>query len=219
MTMPRYAQDAIMSQGSGGGMGSGIDFNGLAGGLSSLFGGLFGHSGAPYEAYKDELSKYFNEAKGYQNPFYQAGTGAIPQLQEWLAGQKDPSKFINNLMGQYQESPWAKYMQDQSMRAGLNAASAGGGGPGNMGGAGLGSTPFLQQAQQNASNISSGDMQNWLGRVLGINTQYGQGMENMVNRGQNAANSLSQLANDFGQRSAEAEMGRSAREGQDSSNF
>jgi len=38
-----------------------------------------------------------------------------------------------------------------------------------------GSTPMMQQAQQNAQNISSGDMQNWLSQVLGINNQYGQG--------------------------------------------
>lgn len=215
MTMPRYAQDSIMNQGQGGF--GGLDFGGLGQGLASMFGGLFGNSGAPYEAYSDELQNYYNQARQTQNPFYQAGVGAIPQYQQWLSGQQNPSQFINNLMGQYQESPYAKYLQDQSMRAGLNAASAGG--IGNMGGAGLGSTPLMQQAQQNAANISSQDLQNWLSRVLGINTQYGQGVQNMMTGGQNAANQLSNMAGNFGQRFAESEMGRSAREQQDTSNF
>lgn len=176
-------------------------------GLEGIFQGMFGPDpGAPYQRAEDQLNNFYNQAQGFQNPFYQAGTGAIPQYQQWLQGQQDPSKFINNLMGQYQESPYAKYLQDQAMKAALNAASAGG--VGNMGGAGLGSTPFLQQSQQNAANISSQDLQNWLGRVLGINTQYGQGVQNMMTGGQNAANSLSNLARGFGQDISQMEWNR-----------
>lgn len=167
-------------------------------GLNGLFQGMFGPNPAePYQDAEDSLQNFYNQAQGAQNPFYQAGIGAIPQYQQWLSGQQDPSQFINKIMGQYQESPYAKYLQDKTLRTGMNAASAGG--VGNMGGAGLGSTPFLQQAQENSANISSGDMQNWLSHVLGINTQYGQGTQNLMTGGHNAANTLSQLAQNFGQ--------------------
>ena len=76
--------------------------------------------------------------------------------QDWLQTQKDPSKFINDQMANYQESPYAHYLQQQSMRAGQNAASA----------SGLsGSTPLMQQMQQNSGQIASGDMNQWLQNV------------------------------------------------------
>ena len=94
-------------------------------------------------------------------------------------------------MGQYQQSPWARYQQQQAMRMANNMGSA----------TGLtGSTPLQLQAQQNAANISSQDMNNWLQNVLGINTQYGQGQQNLMAGGQGAANALTSLYGDMGER-------------------
>lgn len=165
-------------------------------GLAGVLGGLFGNSAGPYHEYSDWLGK----AQEKQNPFYNAGTGALTNYQDWLTGMKDPSSFINRLMNQYQESPWARYQQQQAIRAGQNAGSASGL---------MGSTALAQQLQQNASNISSQDMQQWLQNVLGINTAYGQGQQNLITGGQNAANALTNI---LGQR-GEAAYG--ARAGQD----
>lgn len=172
-------------------------------GMGGLLGGLFGNSGAPYKSAMDEYMRWGNRAAGAQNPFYNAGTGAIPDYQNWLKSMQNPSGFINNLMGQYKESPWANFMQKQGVRAGQNAASA----------SGLtGSTPFAQQLQQNAENISSQDMGNWLQNVLGINTQYGQGLNTLMTGGQNSANALTNLygnmANFMGQGAYGQQAGR-----------
>lgn len=193
--------------GSGfGGMNGGM----AAGGLSGLLGGLFGDSGSPYDAAMDQYQQWANKAQGAQNPFLQAGTGAIGNYQNWLSGMQDPSKFMNNLMGQYQESPYAKYMQQQSMRAAQNMGSA----------SGLtGSTPLQMQAQQNASNISSQDMQNWLGNVLGINTQYGQGQNNLMGMGANSANALTNMYGQMGQQMGQAAYGQQAGKNQDFMNM
>lgn len=175
-------------------------------GLGGFLGGMFGNSGEPYEAASGELKNYLNKAAGYQNPFFNAGAGAIPDYQKWLQGMSNPSGFINGLMGQYQESPWAKYQQQQSMRAGTNAASA----------SGLtGSTPFAQQLQQNAQNISSQDMNQWLQNVLGINTQYGQGVGNLMTGGQNAANAMTNLFGDYGKSIAEQKYNQKTAENND----
>jgi hypothetical protein len=160
---------------------------------------MFGDSGAPYGAYGDELEKYFNKGIDYQNPFYQAGTGAIPKYQDWLNKMQNPGDFINKTMEGYQESPWAKNMQDYAQRAGTNAASANG-----M----IGSTPFANQMQQNAAGISSQDMQNWLGQVLGINSQYGQGQGNLMAGGQNAGNMISQMLGQLGRGKGQAAFGQ-----------
>lgn len=159
-------------------------------GVPGIAQGLWGHSDRPYQKAGEAYQPYYHEAQGYQNPFFQAGQGALGDYQGWLKGQQDPSGFINHLMGQYQESPWAKYQQQQAMRAAQNMGSA----------SGLtGSTPLQLQAQQNASNISSGDMQNWISNVLGINTNYGTGLQGLIQGGQGAANNMSSLASNAGE--------------------
>ena len=179
-------------------------------GLGGLLGGLFGDSGAPYEDAMNQYKQYAAKAENTQNPFLQAGQGAIGPYQDWLKGMQNPSGFMNNLMGQYQQSPFAKYQQQQAMRAGTNAASAGGL---------MGSTPFAQQMQQNASNISSGDMQNWLQNVLGINNQYGHGQQNLMGMGQNSANALTNMYGNMGQLMGEGAYGQRAGQNQDFMNM
>lgn len=187
--------------GSNFGMDMGSQFANSGAGLTQFLQGLFGNSGAPYQAASNQYQKYYNQAIDKQNPFYNAGVGAIGNFQDWLNGMKDPSGFVNSLMGKYQESPWAKYMQQQAMRAGQNAASA----------SGLaGSTPFAQQMAQTAAGISSQDMQNWLNNVFGINTQYGEGEGTLMQGGQHAADFMGDLYGQLGNNMAEAAYGREA---------
>jgi hypothetical protein len=175
-------------------------------GAAGFLGGMFGDSGRPYEDAMKQYRKWANRASGAQNPFYNAGVGAIGNFQDWLSGMKDPSKFIDNLMGKYQQSPWAKFQQQQAIRAGQNAGSA----------SGLtSSTPLTQFMQQNAANISSKDMNQWLSNVLGINNQYGAGEQSLMQGGQNAANVLSNIFNEMGGRMGEAAYGRGAGRQQD----
>ncbi len=183
-----------------------MDSNMFGSGLGGLLGGMFGNSGSPYGDAMSQYQKYMQQAQGVQNPFLQAGTGAIGNYQNWLQGMQDPTKFMNNMMGQYQESPFAKFQQQQGMRAANNMGSATG-----M----TGSTPLMQQAQQNAQNISSGDMNNWLQNVLGINSQYGQGQQNLMNMGQGSANALSGMYGQMGQQMGEGAYGQRAGQNQD----
>ncbi len=175
-------------------------------GLGGILGGMFGHSGRPYDKAMEQYQQYGNMAAGAQQPYANAGQGAIGNYQQWLQGQKDPSQFINNLMSGYQESPYAKYQQQQSMNAGTNAASA----------SGLsGSTPMMQQLQQNAAGITSEDQNKWLQNVLGVNTQYGQGQNNLMQGGQNAANHLSDIYGNMGNKMGEQTYNREASKNND----
>lgn len=160
--------------------------NGLAGLLQSIF----SNPSAPYQAGMGQLQQYLQQMQGMQNPFMQAGQGAIGNYQGMLGNMSNPSQFLNNLMGQYQQSPYAAYETQQAQRAGNNAASASGL---------LGSTPFLQQSQQNAGNIASQDQQQWLQNALGINNQALQGYGNLINVGQNATNNLMNQYGMYGQ--------------------
>lgn len=203
-----------MFSSGGGGMGGGFGGGNFGGGMSSFLSGLFGDSGGPYKDYMKRIEKYGKKGQDAMNPFAQAGQGAIAPFQQWLSQMKDPSQFINGLMGQYQESPFAKYQQQQGIRAGQNAASMGGLSNG-MGGAGIGSTPFAQQLQQNAQDISSKDMNGWLENVLGINKQYGAGQSHLMDQGQSAANSLMQLFSGMGDRMGEGAFGKKFGQNQD----
>lgn len=163
-------------------------------GLGGALGGLFGNPGKPYDKAMEEYQKYMNMGQGVQQPYLNAGSGALGDYQKWLQGQSDPSGFINNLMGQYKESPYTNYLQQQAQNAGINAGSASG-----MGG----SSALMQQMQQNAANIGQQGMNDWLQNVLGINTQYGQGQQNLMTGGQNAANKLTELFNQMGKNMGE----------------
>lgn len=187
-------------------------------GVGGLIGGATSDSGAPYGAALDQYNQIFKQAQDIQNPFYKTGAAEIPHYQEWLNGMSNPSGFINNLMGQYQQSPWSQYLQQQAMRANTNAASMGGL-PNGMGGAGIGSTPMQLQAQQNATNISSQDMQSWLQNVLGINTQFGSGLNNLIGYGANAANSLTNLLGQMSTGMGQAAYGQQAGGQSDMSNM
>jgi len=177
----------------------GFDPQMLGSSVGGLFGGLFGDSGAPYDAAMQQYQQWANKAEGTQQPYLQAGQGAIGDYQKWLRGQQNPGQFINGLMGQYQQSPYNNYLQQQAQNAGMNAASASG-----M----MGSTPMMQQMQQNSANIGQQGINDWLQSVLGINTQYGQGQHNLMQGGQNAANSLTNMYNQMGQNMAEAAYGK-----------
>jgi hypothetical protein len=175
-------------------------------GLFDFLSGMMGNGSAPYEKYGDIFSNYMNKGQGYQLPFYNAGTNAIGQYGDWLNGQKDPGSFINNIMSQYKESPWARYQTQQGQRAATNMGSASG-----MGG----STPMAQFAAKQAEDISGQDMQSYLQNALGVNTQYGQGLGNLMTGGQNSGNMLSQMMSQMAQGMGGAAFGAQAGKQQD----
>jgi hypothetical protein len=170
-------------------------------GLGGLLGGMFGNSGKPYDKAMEQYQKYLQMGQGVQQPYLDAGKEGLGNYQEWLKGQKDPADFINNLMGQYQQSPYNSYLQGQAQNAGINAGSANGT---------MGSSALMQQMQQNAANIGQQGMDSWLQNALGINSQYGQGQQNLMQGGQNSANSLMNMYNNMGQQMGDAAYGKEA---------
>lgn len=176
------------------------------GGLGSFLGGLFGNSGKPYEDAMKQYQQWAQQSQQTQQPYLNAGTGAIGDYQNWLQSQQDPSQFINDQMQNYQTSDYAKNLQQQAMNAGQNAASASGL---------MGSTPMMQQLQNNAGQIASADQNQWLQDVLGINTQYGEGQNNLMTGGQKSANSLTNMYNQMGQQMGNMAYGQQAGKNQD----
>ncbi len=78
------------------GFGGSFNPSQFGGGLSGLLGGLFGNSGQPYSDAMKEFQKWMQQGIGAQQPFYNAGTGAIGPYQNWLKTMQNPSAFITN---------------------------------------------------------------------------------------------------------------------------
>lgn len=170
-------------------------------GLGGLLGGMFGNSGKPYDKAMEQYQKFMQMGQGVQQPYLDAGKQGLGNYQEWLQGQKDPGGFINKMMGQYQDSPYTSYLQQQAQNAGINAGSANGT---------MGSSALAQQMQQNAGNIAQQGMDSWLQNALGINSQYGQGQKDLMQGGQNSANSLMNMYNQMSQQMGDAAYGKEA---------
>lgn len=191
---PNLYGNSSNQSGNQGGMGSQTGMGNLFSGLGDIFSSIMGGQGSAYQDAQKQYQKYIDQAQQYQNPFYYGGQMGLSNANQWLNKMKNPTQFINNTMDQYESSPYAQYLQREAMNAGNNAASASGL---------LGSTPMAQQMQQNAANISSQDMNQWLQNVLGINTQYGAGQMGLAGMGQNSANQLTNLYGNAGENMAQ----------------
>jgi hypothetical protein len=205
--IPEYASNAILSQGQG--WGGGFSNTPVGQGFGQVIGSYFTNPAAPYRAAREAYSPYIDKSVETQNPFYNAGVAAIPRYQNWTNTMSNPSDFINRLMNQYQQSPWAKFQTQQAMRGLTNQASASGL---------VGSTPLSQFQEQYAHDISSEDMQRWLQNVLGINSSYGSNLEHQYDTGLNAGTNISNIYNRAGESMGNLALGQRAAEEQNKGN-
>lgn len=140
---------------------------------------------------QDDLSKYYQQGQGYMQPWQQGGADAFndwrgdtqrtgqmlgqygnPADYSWRQINQSPMAYYNNIMSNYQESPEAKYNQEQAQRAGNAAASASG-----M----MGSGAYANGMQENANRISMGDRNQYYNNVMGANQAQQQSLQNFQN--------------------------------------
>lgn len=178
--------------------------------FGNLLGNVFTNPEMPYQNAMNSMNQYYGQGAGEMQPYTQAGSSAIPAYQNWASSMKNPTSFINGIMNNYQESPYAKYMQNQAVRSSQNAGSASGL---------VGSTPYNQQVEQNASNISSQDMNNWMQNVLGVNQQYGNAQGNLMGQGEQAGNALMGLYENQGNNAANLSYNEGTAENQQTGNI
>src|ERR1700674_835507 len=116
--------------------------------LMQLLSGMMGQGGNAFGAAGNAYNQYANMGANAINPYNTMGQNAMGKYGQWASSMSNPSQFENQLMSNYQESPNAKFMQQQAVRSAENGASAAGT---------MGSTPLALQMQQNAGNISQQD--------------------------------------------------------------
>lgn len=159
------------------------------GGLTNAFGGGqqqgFQQQQGQQQKGLDAMQASYGQGRDQLQPLYGAGMGAIPQYQASLNTMANPVSSYNNIMGQYDTSPAAKFQMQQMQKAMDQSAAAGGT---------LGSPSQQQALAQYSQGLTSNDMQNFFGNVMGIQGQYQSGLGNLIGQGANAAG---QLNNNF----------------------
>ena len=149
----------------------------------SWFDDIFGKN--PADAANQYIAQIPGQANQYLNPFFEAGKGAIPSLQDqYKQLLSDPGGFMNKLAGSYKESPGLQHNIAQAMQAGGHAAAAGG-----M----AGSPQHEQQNMEAATDISSKDYNQYMQNMLGLYGQGLSGQQGMAGMGQQAGNSMANM--------------------------
>lgn len=169
------------------------------------------------EQWSDTLGYGMNEMRGnaqkasdYLNPYNQAGMGQMGSLQSMIARMMNPGQFNKDLMSGYSTSPQAQHQIAIGNDATTNAALAAG-----MGG----STPHLNQINEQSQQIANRDGQQYFQNMMGINDKGMGASQHMYDSGQNAATNqggfwsalngmLGNMYNNQGQAKSQAEQGK-----------
>jgi len=155
-----------------------------SGGLSALgegLSGLLGHQG--YKQAGHSLDDIATMYKNMYNPYIQAGYQSLSDLQDKYGQLMDPTQHMADIMGHYQESPYAQTQQNELQRALGSTAAAGG----------FSGSPYHQhQVAQNVQNVLSKDMQNYLKDALGIEQEGISGEQGLEQQGLQSTQQLAE---------------------------
>jgi|ERR1700741_117862 len=149
--------------------------------LSNLFSG----GKNPADAAMPYLNQIPGQTNQYFDPWFQAGKGALPNLQgQYDQLLKDPGSRLNEIGQSFQQSPGFKFALDQAMQGANHAAAAGG----------MAGTPqHQQQAMELATQLGNQEYNNYLQNALGL---YGAGLsgeQGLSQQGQQAGQSMADM--------------------------
>ena len=82
------------------------------------------HPGGAYKGAQEQSEKYYNESKGYRQPYIEQGQNAYQQLQDQINKLTNPAALQDEWSKGYETSPYAKQLQAEAQTGGLDAASA-----------------------------------------------------------------------------------------------
>ncbi len=187
-------------QGYGGqnGQGGGIDMNalshlmkiiGIGGGAGEALGGAFnmfnsgrndpGKAAAPY------LNQIPGVAKGYLQPYSDAGQAAIPELNtQYQSLLNDTGGKYNQLASGYKESPGYQFKLQEGLRAANNMAA----------GKGYANSPMHERYRmETAQGLAGQDFENYLNHAMNLYGQGLQGQQGMMNQGHAASGDLANI--------------------------
>lgn len=172
-----------------------------AGSIASSIAGLFSNNKNPADAANSYINQIPGATQQYQQPWFQYGQNALPELQgQYGELLNNPGGKLNSIGEGFHESPGFKFALQQALQGSGHAAAAGG-----M----AGSPQHEQQNMQLASDIGNQDYYNWLGQATGLYGQGLQGEQGFATMGQQSGQNMSDMI-----AQALAQQGNYAYEGQ-----
>ena len=178
-------------------MGAGIG----AGGVLSGIAGLFNKGRNPADVANQYISQIPGQTSQYFQPYMDAGKNALGTLQGQYGDLlNNPGGKLNQIGGNFQQSPGFQFALKQALQGAGHAAAAGG-----M----AGSPQHEQQNMGLATDLANQDYYNWLGQATGL---YGQGLQGEQGLAQMGQQSSQNMADMIAQ--ALAQQGNYAYEGQ-----
>ncbi len=151
--------------------------------LSGLFGGK-GYKN-PADKANQTIGQIPGQTSQYFDPYINAGKNALPILQgQYNDLLNNPGGKLNQMGGQFQQSPGFQFALQQALQGSGHAAAAGG-----M----AGSPQHEQQNMGIATQLGNQDYYNYLDKALGL---YGQGLtgeQGMAQGGLTAGTSMADM--------------------------
>jgi hypothetical protein len=157
------------------------------------------HPGNAYDKAKETSQNYYNQAQAKLNPYSQGGTEANEKLNRLFEALSNPGGLQEQWGKGYEESPYARQLEQGSIDRGLNAA-------GSMGL--MGSSAALNNIQEEGSDIMNKDRQQYMNDLM---QKYLAGLgiaTNQFNTGAGAAGTQSQNAINQGNTEAGLDFGK-----------
>lgn len=165
----------------------GVPFGGTIGNmLSSFF-----HPERGYDEAQKMMEKYFNMAKGYQEPFINQGREQYGNLVNAENQLLHPETLLNDWISKYSTSPYAKQLMQTARDEGLQGASSQGL---------LGSSAALSNIETSGANIMNRDRQQFLQDLM-------QKFLSGIGVGQNLYGIGAQTAGNFGRQATDVGAG------------
>ena len=169
--------------------------------VMSLAGSLFGMGdGGGGGGGRSELEEMRGVQQRMLQPYVEAGQKSIPTLQEqYKQLLSDPGSVMSRIGSGYQRSPGYQYNADAAMRAGNQAASAGGY---------VGSPAHQEEMARRVYGISNQDYNDYMTRGTNLYGQGLQGEQGMMGTGLSAATGSTRSLNDMLKAQAQLEHQR-----------
>ena len=111
---------------------------------------------------------------GALQPYIGAGKRSLGKYESGLDEMRDPQEYLSQLLGGYEQSPFAKQQEEAGMGSLERSAAMTG-----MQGSGAEKMALERQSQQ----ISQADQQRYLDNLYGIHSQYLGGESNIAQMG------------------------------------
>lgn len=152
----------------------------------NFFESLFsGGNRNPAKAAQPYLNQIPSQTNQYMLPYFNAGTGALPNLQQQYSQLlSSPGELINHIGESYQQSPGLNFAIKQAMQGAGRASAAGG----------MAGSPMHEQENMKlAQDLGMQDYNRWLGNALGM---YGTGLageQGLAGMGQHAGQSMADM--------------------------